>query len=189
MFEEATKDKKSELINRILEIELQFFMTVNPQLTSECQQHPQAFRLMRGSDFETWSERTLNLYLDHLVNAKSKGRNPIREKYAKMQNLMPCEHFGDVLNEILKMKERWQEGAAAKYPNIIRREGLGGFKRYLRCELDTFSPAVLESYLNDLKIALAAEKNLTIEMYDRIAKKMGYDSLARWNQQKLGVDC
>jgi hypothetical protein len=184
MFEKETKDKKAELINRILEIELQFFMTVNPQLTSECQQHPQAFRLMRGSDFEAWSERTLDLYLEHLVDAKSKGRNLIKEKYAKMQNLIPCENFGDVLNEILKINERWQEEVAAKYPNIVRREELEGFKRYLRCELDTFSPVLLESYLNDLKSALAAERNLTIEIYDGIAKKMGYDSLAKWNQQK-----
>jgi len=171
MFEEATKDKKSELINRILEIELQFFMTANPQLTSECQQHPQAFRLMRG-DFETWSERTLNPYLEHLVDAKSKGRNPIREKHAKMQNLMPRENFGDVLNEILKIKKRWQEEVVANYPNIVRREGLEEFKRYLRRELDTFSPAA-GVYLNGLKSALVAERNLTIEMHDGLqARKL-----------------
>jgi hypothetical protein len=68
-------DDKSKLglIQQILDIELAWFLTVNPQLTSECQKHPEAFKLMRQSPFETWSEQTLALHLVHLIDAQKPG--------------------------------------------------------------------------------------------------------------------
>ena len=183
MTKEASRDG-GKLINQILEIELDWFLTVNPTLTSECQQHPEAFKLMRSSTFETWSEDTLVLYLEHLVDARSKGRNLMREKYAKIAKLAPCENFSSVPNECVEIQERWQEEARHKYPRIFREGAEGEFASYLRCELDTYSPAVLESYLNDLKAALLEGRNLVIKTYDRIAKKLGYSSLEEWHQQR-----
>jgi len=84
MTKEAPRDRKNDLINRILDTELKWFLTVNPTLTSECQQHPEAFKLMRSSAFETWSEETLVLYLEHLIDAQSKGRNLVIETYDRI---------------------------------------------------------------------------------------------------------
>ena len=184
MAEGVPIDRKSGLINQILEIELEWFVTVNPQLTSVCQQHPEAFKLMRGSGFETWSEGTLALYLEHLVAARSEGRNLMREKYAKMENLMPCVNTSQVLNDSVEIQERWQKEMTEKYPRMFREEAMAGFSLYLRCELDTYSSAVLESYLNDLKSALREGRNLAIEAYDGIAKKLGFSSLEEWSQQR-----
>lgn len=175
--------RKTELIGRILEIELQWFLTVNPQLTAECQQHPETFKLIRGSIYETWSEKTLHLYLEHLVNAQSKGRNLVREKYAKIDNLMPCVNISPTIYEIVKIEERWHKEAVEKYPHVFKGEAGPGFVQYLQCELDTYSQVTLESYFNNLAMASAERRNLVIEGYDRIAQKLGYSSLEEWNQQ------
>jgi len=183
---EAPAETKSDLIGRILEIELLWFLTANPQPTSECQEHPETFNLMRGSGFETWSERTLALYLEHLADAQDKGRNLVREKYAKIEGSMPCENMGPVLTNSVEIEERWLKEAASKYPHIMRGDAGGGFSRYLRCELDTFSQETLESYYKDRLHAATEGKNLVIETYDRIARKLGYSSLEDWNQQQGG---
>ncbi len=182
MNEKAPADTKSDLIERILKIELPWFLTVNTRLTSECQEHPEAFKLMRQSPFETWSERTLALYLEHLVDAQSKGRNLVREKYAKIEGSIPCENTTAALTSSVEIEERWFKEAASKYPNIIREEAGVGFIKYLRCELDTFSQETLESYYKDRLGAETEGKNLVIEAYDRIAKKLGYGSIEGWNQ-------
>ena len=97
---------KNDLIARILGIELEWFLSVNPMVTSECQQNPEAFKLIRGSNFETWSEKTLQLYLDHLHEAQSQERNLMREKYAKMQNLIPCQDASPTLNSNRTLAQR-----------------------------------------------------------------------------------
>lgn len=179
-------DTKSVLIGEILKIELHWFLTVNPQLTAECQQHPETFRLIRQSIFETWSEKTLRLYLESLIDAQSKGRNLMREKYAKIDNLIPCVNISPVIYEITKIEERWQKEALAKYPYVFKQEAGEGFVTYLRCELDAYSQVTLESYFNNLAMTLAGGRNLVIERYSRIAQKMGYSSLEEWNQQAEG---
>ncbi len=184
MTEEVPRDKKSDLINQILEIELQWFLNVNAEAGAECQQHPEAFKLIRGSTFETWSEEILALYLEHLVDAQSKGKNLVREKYAKIEGLIPCVNTSEALNDIIKIQEDWQKEARDKYPRMFRGEAGTESARYFRCELDTYSPAVLESYLNDLRTALPEGKNLVIETYNKIAQKIGYSSLEEWEQAR-----
>jgi hypothetical protein len=177
-------DKKPDLIDRILDIELEWFLNANPTITSECQRHPESFRLMRGSNFETWSEKTLKIYLEHLHEAQSQERNLMREKYAKMQKLIPCQNSSPTLNSNVAIQERWQQEAKDRYPGIFRQANETSFTWYLRSELDTYSPAVLESYLNDLNAASLEGKNLVIETYDRIAKKLGHSSLDEWHQKR-----
>jgi len=177
-------DKKTGLIGRILDIELEWFLNVNPTVTSECQRNPEAFRLMRRSNFETWSEKTLKLYLEHLHEAQSQKRNLMREKYAKMQKLIPCQNSSPALNTNLAIQERWQQEAKERYPGIFRQENETSFAWYLRSELDTYSPAVLESYLSDLNAASCEGRNLVIETYDHIAKRLGHGSLDEWHQKR-----
>jgi hypothetical protein len=180
MAKEEPRNKKADLIDRVLGIELEWFLNVNPGTISECQRSPAAFKLMRGCNFETWSENTLALYLEHLRDAQSQGKNLMREKYAKMEKLLPCENSSSILTENLAIQEGWQQEARDKYPRILKRGDGAGFNWYLRCELDTYSPAVLESYLNDLKEASREERNLVIETYQRIAIKLGHNSLDEW---------
>ncbi|MFC2041634.1 DUF4125 family protein, partial [Chloroflexota bacterium] len=175
--------EKSDLLSQILAIELGWFLTVNPQVTSECQQHPEAFNLMRGSSFETWSEKTLALYLEHLLDAQDKERNLVREKYAKIQGSIPCENESPALIKSVEIEEGWHKETASKYPNIIREEAEPMFAIYLKCELDTYSPRVLEAYYKDRLKAKDEGRNLTIETFNNMAKKLGYSSVEDMSQK------
>ena len=163
MDKDAEKNKKTDLVNEILDFELEWFLTVNPSVTSDCQRNPEAFRLMRGSHFETWSEKTLALYLDHLHDCHSQEINPVREKYAKMQKLLPCQNSSQTLTENVEIQECWNREAREKYPNVFRQGDESAFAWYLRCELDTYSSATLESYLDDLRVTSREGRNLVIE--------------------------
>jgi hypothetical protein len=57
---------KDRTIEAILEIELQMFLTVNPEPTSGCQEHPESFKLHRRAQFAPWSEEALGSYLEDL---------------------------------------------------------------------------------------------------------------------------
>ena len=184
MAKETPEDVKIDLINQILDIELDWFLHVNPTITADCQRNPDAFRLMRGSNFETWSEKTLSLYLNHLHDSQSEQRNLVREKYAKIQGAIPCQNSSQALTDNLEIQKRWNQEARSKYPKILRQGDETGFVRYLRCELDTYSPAVLESYLTDLEVASRNKQNLVIETYNRIARKLGHNSLDEWQHKK-----
>ncbi len=179
-----TPDKKTGLIDNILAIELGWFLTVNPTITSDCQRNPDAFKMMRGSHFETWPETTLALYLTHIESAREQGRNLVREKYGKMQQLFPITNSSDTLSEIVSIQEAWQRETREQYPAILRPGDGEGFSWYLRCELDTYSPEVLASYLADLKTARAEGRNLVTETYDHLARKLGHHSLDEWQKKK-----
>ena len=184
MSEKTSANSKPDLVEMILEIELPWFLNVNPQLTAECQEHPEAFKLMRQAPFETWSDQTLALHLKHISNAKSKDRNLIREKYAKIENSMPCVNLSPALNHSVDIEENWFKEATAKYPNIIIDAAREQFVTYLRCELDTFSQDTVDSYYKDRSEAKAEGKNLIVETYNIIAKKLGYNSIDEWNKQQ-----
>ncbi len=139
---------------------------------------------MRGSSFEVWSEKTLSLYLEHLLDAQDKERNLVREKYAKIQGSMPCENESPALIKSVEIEEDWHKETASKYPNIIREESGPMFLRYLRCELDTYSPRVLRAYYEDRKRAKAGGINLTTETFNNIAKKLGYSSVEDMSQKQ-----
>lgn len=187
MTDKPMNDNNTELINQILEIELEWFLTVNPDITAECQRHPKAFKLMRRSNFATWSPSTLKRYLSHLQATAVEGRNLVREKYAKMQSALPCENDSLVLNDIVKTQEIWQQAVRREHPAIFGTQTESAFTWYLRCELDTYSPEVLESYLNDIEKANAGGRNLITETYDHLARGLGYKSLDEWHRQRVST--
>ena len=173
--------RETELINEILAIELDWFLAVNADLSAESQQNPETFKVIRGSSFETWSEQTLNMYLEHLLNVQQKGRNLVKEKYARMTNLGPPLNDDPTIDDIIMIEEDWQREAANKYPHLFGQEG--GTEMYLRCELETYSNATLDSYFKDLSKAWAEGRNAITERYDRLAQTLGYSSLEEWDQE------
>ena len=52
-------NEKDRIIELILEIELDMFLTVNPEPTSSCQEYPESFNLHRRAQFTPWSLVTL----------------------------------------------------------------------------------------------------------------------------------
>ncbi|MFC1985309.1 DUF4125 family protein, partial [Chloroflexota bacterium] len=120
----------------------------------------------------------------HLVDSRDKERNLVRGKYAKIQGLIPCVNESPALVKSVEIEEGWYRETAGKYPNIIRDEAGPMFVMYLKCELDTYSQQVLEAYYKDRARAKAEGRNLAIETYDNIARKLGYSSVEDMNQNQ-----
>lgn len=184
-------DKKAELIDKILKAEFDMFQRVPTASPTACQESEGGFRLMRGSGFETWSEATLESYLDDLIQAKREGRNLLTEKYARMDDLIPCTNFNPVIDDIVKIESQLQEEVRERYPHLLRGGNMcqaGGFEIYLRGEMETYSDQTLDLYYQDLMQALREGRNVAEERYLRMSLKLGYSSLEEHeNAMKSGA--
>ena len=188
--------KKSDLIEKILRIELEMFLAVSSFEKARCQESPGAFKLVRGSVFEVWSEDTLGAYLKDLAEAVNAGRNLMAEKYARMDNLIPCLSLNSKIDDILEIEVEWQKSVQRKYPHMLSGSPATGhctanFDVYLRCELETYSDKTIESYFGDILRAKEEGKNLADEKNTRIFQKLGYKSLKQAEEdfrKKAGPD-
>jgi hypothetical protein len=171
----------SELIEEIVKLELEWFMSVRTIYPSRCQEHPKVFELMRRSTYELWSGETLRKYLEHIKDADSNGRNLMTEKYARMDRMIPPLSLNPLIDKIVEIESGWTEEIFKKYPHIFRNDSLMGFKIYLKSELETYSDEVLESYYRDLEKAKNEGRNLVQEKYLNLFKKLGYKSLEEVN--------
>jgi len=178
--------KKSDSIESILKIELEMFLSVPAAQPARCQESPGAFRLTRGSVFETWSEETLSAYLEDLTEAVAAGRNLMTEKYARMDNLIPCLNLNSKIDAIVKIETEWQKDVQRKYPYVLSGTPATGickaeFGVYLRSELETYSDKTIASYFCHVLNAKDRGNNLAEEKYIRIFQKLGYSSLKQAN--------
>ena len=173
-------ERKAELIDQILKSEFDMFQTVPTLSPTACQESEGGFRLMRGSAFETWSESTLESYNEDLLQAVQENRNLLTEKYARMDDLIPCMNFNPIIDDIVKIESEWQAEARRKYPHILGGGEVceaGGFEIYMHSELETYSGQTLDLYYYDITEALREEKNLAEERYLKMSLKLGYSSL------------
>jgi hypothetical protein len=179
---------KDHIIDAILEIELAMFLTVNPQRTSLCQKYPDSFRLHRRAQFSPWSQVTLESYLDDLRNAQRAGKNLMRLKYARMENLIPVQNTNSIIDDIIRLKISWQKEMFQKYPAIMhdarpltKEAGsalMTSFETYARGELETYSNRTLELLYADLHMKLEEGVNMSEEVYECMVRDSGYPSLA-----------
>ncbi len=178
---------KRELIKEILQIELEMFKQVRTAAPSHCQENTNGFFLIRGATFANWSEQTLACYLQDLQEAREEGRNLVTEKYARMDNLIPCLNDNPVIDDIMAIEIEWEKEVRAKYPHVVGRssreeaetgDDMAYFKNYLRSELETYSDATLVSYYTDLLAAVGNGENLAEKTFATIFRRMGFASLA-----------
>nr|MDO8100516.1 DUF4125 family protein [Candidatus Njordarchaeota archaeon] len=166
-----------DLIDKILKIELDWFLSVKTRYPSRCQEHPSAFKLVRRSNYELWSEETLKAYLDHILKANFERRNLMTEKYAKMNNIVPILSSNPLVNRIVEIEGEWAKKTFERYPHAFVVRSVQGFITYLRCELETYSDRTLELYYDNLERARKEGRNLVEEKYLNLFKKLGYESL------------
>ena len=77
--------KNMDIIEKIVELEWkQFDKVKNEGGRADCQDDFETFRIMRKSQYLTWSKELLESYYEDLINAKKSGWNLIMEKYARM---------------------------------------------------------------------------------------------------------
>jgi len=188
--------EKDRIIEAILEIELQMFLTVNPEQTSGCQEHPESFKLHRRAQFAPWSEEALGSYLEDLHAAQAHGENLMRRKYARMQGLLPPVESSPVLDEIMRLKMNWQRAMFRDYPAVMAgarpltaestRAQMTSFETYARGELETYSKRTLGLLHRDLLEIQARGESLSEKVYDYIVRASGYASL-KDTEMKLKV--
>lgn len=184
-------NEKERLIEAILEIELRMFLTVNPVLTSGCQEDPEGFRLHRRAQFLPWPEETLASYLEDLGAAEERGENLMRRKYARMQG--PRAESGPELEEIVQLQMAWQRAMFRDYPAVMggarpladdrTRAEMTSFESYTRGELETYSPRTLGLLRRDLVAMRDRGESLSEEIYGHLVRALGYASLADAEQK------
>ena len=174
--EELPQDDRSALIDRILAIELDMFEQVRTEEPSLCQECPGVFRTMRGTSHSVLSTETMASYLKDLQEASAEGRNLMTEKYARMDERIPTLKLSQTIDDIVEIESRWMKELSRKYPNSFR--GGEGFRRYLSCELETYSDRTLELYRRDVFAADKEGSNLAEEAYIKLFQQLGYGSIA-----------
>lgn len=179
--------ERDSIIDAIVEIELHMFLTVNPVLTSECQQHPESFELHRRAQFAPWTTDTLESYLEDLREAQERGDNLLRQKYARMEGIVPPAQDRPVLEEILRLMVDWQRDMFRDYPALMSAARpltdeethwqMTSFETYTRGELETYSERTLQLLHRDLLAMQTREESLSEKVYDHLARASGYASL------------
>ena len=178
---------KEDLINRIVDAEFVMFENVPALGNPSCRESPENFRMHRSAQFSAWSEETLSSYLDDIQTAAAAGRNLMTYKYARMDELIPCENSSPLVERITGMQMEWQRQIISEYPKLMQNaRGLTdaddsvldvSFERYLRAELESYSEKTLELLWKDIKEYRNKGINMSQEIYLSLVKMTGLDSL------------
>ncbi|MDY6833203.1 MAG: DUF4125 family protein [Chloroflexota bacterium] len=199
---------KEELVGEIVEGELTMFQSVpNVGGKALCQEDPKTFRIMRSSQFMSWSDEILESYLDDLREAIKVGRNLLTEKYAHMmESTSPSEYrkirhmlpkldpaVPSLIESIVDMMLGWEYEVAQKYPHIIsrgrplrrsdERPFVASVETYLRGELATYSQKTLRLYRDHLLELKSSNRNASELILANMVKQYGYVSLEDADQR------
>ncbi len=194
---------KKEIIEKVLEGEWEMFSTVNDKADTDpftqgrptCRDFPEEFRVHRTAKLMAWSEETLISYLDDLTKARNADRNLMTYKYARMDNLIPCENKSLYIDKIAMVQIQWQKEFIEKYPRIMSggRSLSGGepgtdgasFETYMRCELETYSEKTLGLLFQDTEDLRVAGKSISEEIYTELVRQKGYKSLEEAENKQM----
>ena len=203
---------KEDLIERIIEVEWKMFQDVpNIGGRAACQDDLKTFRIMRAAQSASWSDRTLESYLDDLNEAESSGRNLLTEKYARMmRSTLPSEYARiehlltpvdpealELIEQIVKIVLGWEEELLERYPYIIKRgrplfsdedsAGVTSMETYLRGELATYSLRTLEVYLDHIQREQSENINGSAITLLYMIKQYGFGSLEEANEKMISL--
>lgn len=172
---------------------------------ASCQNNWPTFKVMRMSQYMTWTEDMLLQYLYEFKTNYANGRNMIEEKYARMmESTAPLEYarFAKrlpavseakkaIVEQIVALQVKWMEEFAAQYPNLAEdaraihtAEDLAydtSYETYLRGELRTYSDRMLEMYGRYIVAHAQAGKNVACEIMKNTVQFYGYQDLETAN--------
>lgn len=169
------------IVDEIVEIEREMFMSVYSTVKAPCQDRLKMFAAMRRMHHSVLSEETLAALLANLKRARDRGVNLMTVKYARMENQISPLKDSPLIAEIVKIEQNWMDEVAEKYPRIFTGEKRDGFSNYLSCELEVMSDEALGCYHTDIVTAVVEKRNLVEERYDNLFKTLGYESLEARN--------
>lgn len=172
---------------------------------ASCQNNWPTFKVMRMSQYMTWTEDMLLQYLYEFKTNYEHGRNMVEEKYARMmESTAPAEYaaFADqlpalsdekkaIMEQVIGLQVKWMEEFALEYPNLAedaRRihtaEDLPddtSYETYLRGELGTYSDRMLEMYGRYIVAHAQENSNVAREIMENIVHFYGYQDLEAAN--------
>ncbi len=175
---------------------------------ASCQNNWPTFKVMRMSQYMTWTEDMLLQYLYEFKTNYEHGRNMVEEKYARMmESTAPEDYaaFADqlptlskekkaIMEQVIGLQVKWMEEFALAYPNLAedaRRihtsEDLPddtSYETYLRGELGTYSDRMLEMYGRYIVAHAQENKNVAREIMENTVHFYGYQSLDAANAAK-----
>lgn len=194
--------KNMELIDKVIMEEWQQFDKVhNEGGRADCQDDFETFRIMRKSQYLTWSKEMMESFYQDLITAKNTGWNLIMEKYARMMKSTNPAKYAElekslpvisderikIQEEIVKIQVAWMEDFARIHPKLaqnmrsIRTRQDSAFntsyETYLRGELCTYSEKTLILYASFIIGLFKAGRNLALETMTNTVKLYGYCTL------------
>lgn len=174
---------------------------------ASCQNNWEVFKIMRMSQYMTWTEDMLLQYLYDFKNNYANGRNLIEEKYARMmsstsplqyarfEKQLPVisEEKKSIIEEIVKVQVSWMEEFSKEYPNLATNaryihtsedsEFDTSYETYLRGEISTYSDKLLELYGRYIVDYARGQKNAAREIMLNTVHFYGYKDLDSANQK------
>ena len=187
---------REDMIDSIIEAEWKMFQDVpNIGGRAACQDDLETFRIMRAGQSASWSDATLESYLDDLDEAKRSGRNLLTEKYARMmRSTSPSEYARiELIEQIVKIVLGWEQELLEKYPYIIKRSrplfstedsvGVTSMETYLMGELSTYSLRTLELYVDHIQKEQLENINGSAVTLLHMMKQYGFGSLEEANEK------
>ncbi len=175
----SQQQRRDTQIQEIIDRELTMFLaTKNADGPASCQQNPDMFRHWRWMIFSVLSNKYIESYLQDLMEAEYNGRNLLTEKYARMDNLIPCVSPNmDKVQAITAEERLWLQALAQEFPLQFSQQ-LQRFDFYFSPEIETLSERTLDCYLECIAKAKQEGRNLAKERYENMYARMKLPSLA-----------
>ena len=191
-----------KLAEEVAKVEFRAFNDVNNEGgRASCQNNWPTFRIMRMSQYLTWTKEMLIQYITDFEGVISEGRNMITEKYGYMMETTAPEEFKrikdklppvperkrNLVKELTKIETVWMEEFAGKYPRLSKNARVihttedAGFETssetYQRGELYSYSDKMLVMYGRFITELCKNNINLTLKIMENTVKMYGYKDL------------
>ena len=196
------KMTRQDKIDAIVKMEWEEFDKVqNEGGRADCQDDWDTFSIMRKSQYMTWTDEMLTVFMEYFESCRQSGRNLITEKYGRMmESTVPWEYEKikdafpvipeeqkQIMEEIIKIQVAWMEEFSKEYPNMAGnarsihtsedRVFNTSYETYLRGELGTYSEEMLVLYGRFVAQLAKEGKNLARLTMENTAKLYGYETL------------
>ncbi|MCM1496008.1 MAG: DUF4125 family protein [Bacteroides sp.] len=191
-----------ELAERIAKMEFEAFDNVkNEGGRADCQDDWHTFRIMRVSQYLTWTKEMLLQYGMDFQGAYADGWNMITEKYGRMMESTAPDAYGElepdlppvsqekrsIVEEIVKIQVAWMEAFQNRYPKLTANARVihtsedtpwtTSYETYLRGELLTYTDTMLVMYGRFVAQLMKDGKNLAEMILKNTTLLYGYEGL------------
>lgn len=191
-----------ELAEEIAKMEFEAFDKVkNEGGRADCQDDWHTFRIMRVSQYLTWTREMLLQYAMDFQGAYADGWNMITEKYGRMMESTAPDEYArlepdfppvsqekrNIVNEIVGIQVGWMEAFQERYPKLTSNARVihtsedtpwdTSYETYLRGELLTYTDTMLVMYGRFVAQLMQEGKNLAEMILKNTTLLYGYESL------------